>query len=191
MDIKRKVRNRNTKNHYRERIKGLIILILSLLVIYLIYRFRHLLRGWRRWGYLGLFLVNLISSSTVFFPVPGVATVFLGGVIWNPLLVGIISGIGAGLGELSGYFLGFGGRGLASFKKREENHWSTRLERFFHKSGFITIFLFALLPLPFDVVGMTAGVLNYPVWKFLLATILGRGIRNSVIAWTGAKVLPL
>lgn len=171
--------------------KRILIFVLSILLIVLIGSLRGYLKDWQRFGYLGLFLFNLIASSTVFFPIPGVATVFVGGAIFNPLLAGWASGIGAGLGELSGYFLGYGGRGLGNIDKKKKDHWFTRLEKFFHRSGFLTTFLFAMLPMPFDIVGVFAGAVGYPVWKFLLATILGRGIRNSVIAWTGAKLLPV
>ncbi len=169
----------------------IFIFVLSILLVVLIGSFRDYLRDWQKLGYIGLFLINLIASSTVFFPIPGIATVFVGGALWNPFVAGWASGLGAGLGELSGYFLGYGGRGLGNMKKKDKKHWFTRFEMFFHRSGFLTTFLFAMLPMPFDVVGVFAGAVGYPVWKFLLATILGRGIRNSVNAWTGAKVLPL
>jgi membrane protein DedA with SNARE-associated domain len=55
----------------------------------------------------------------------------------------------------------------------------------------MTTFAFSTLPLPvFDFIGIMAGVLDYPIWKFAAATLLGRIIRNFIIAWTGAKILP-
>ena len=140
-------------------------------------------------GYLGIFLINFISSATVLFPLPGVAAVFLGGAIWNPFWVGLSSGIGASLGELTGYLLGYGGRGL--LKSWEKQKWVETVEHFFHRTGFMTTFIFSALPLPlFDIIGIIAGILNYPIWKFALATVLGRVLRNILIAWSGAKILP-
>lgn len=166
-----------------------MVLAVSILLILLIWSQRENLSSYSRWGYLGIFLINFVSSATVLFPLPGVAAVVAGGAVWNPFLVGLFSGIGASLGELFGYLVGYGGSGLvASWDKRK---WVKTVKSFFAKSGFITIFIFSVIPFPlFDVIGIIAGAVNYPIWKFTLATLSGRVARNVLLAWMGAKLIP-
>ena len=168
----------------------LVILAVSIILLCLIWVYRDELENLSRYGYAGLFIVNFISAATVLLPTPGTASVFLGGALWNPLIVGVVSGLGSSIGELFAYFLGFGGRGLLK-TDAGKNEWIKRVEGKFHKSGFWTTFIFAVLPLPvFDVIGLIAGAFNYPVSRFLLAVTLGRVLRNIIFAFTGAKLLP-
>lgn len=171
------------------RIFRITIFAVTLFLVILLLQQRVYLHRFYSLGYIGVFLVNFIASATVLLPLPGVASVFIGGAIWNPLLIGLFSSVGATFGEVFGYFLGYGGRGfLRSFEK--SNHWMVRVEIFFHRAGFLTIFVFSLLPIPiFDIIGIMAGVFNYPIWKFAAATFLGRFLRNFIIAWSGAKLL--
>ena len=51
------------------------------------------------------------------------------------------------------------------------------LEEWMKKWGSATIFVFSLAPfLPFDVAGIAAGALRFPLWKFLIASFLGKVI---------------
>lgn len=184
-------RRRQTARPSDGRRLRLVVFAVTFLLLLLIWSQRKSLIQMPKYGYLGIFVVNFISSSSILLPLPGVASVFLGGALWNPILVGLASGIGATLGELFGFLLGYGGRGLLRTIEHE-NHWVKRVERFFHKTGFVTIFLFSLLPLPvFDFIGIMSGALNYPLLKFGMATFMGRVIRNILLAWTGAKILPM
>ena len=54
-----------------------------------------------------------------------------------------------------------------------------------HVSIFI-VFVFATTPLPFDILGIGAGVLRFPVWKFLLACWAGKTIIYMAMAFAGA-----
>ena len=70
--------------------------------------------GWsqqiiERFGYLGIFFINLISSSTILFPIPGYIFIFIFGGILNPAFVALFSSLGAALGELTAYGVGRGG----------------------------------------------------------------------------------
>jgi uncharacterized membrane protein YdjX (TVP38/TMEM64 family) len=62
----------------------------------------------------------------------------------------------------------------------------TRLKGWVEKWGFLTIFLLSIVPFVFDLVGIAAGVLRFPIWKFLLACWWGRTILYVAIAWAGA-----
>jgi len=168
----------------------IVAFLVCLFLFYIIWLNREYYSSLTNYGYLGLFLFNFISNATVIFPIPSIASVFIGGALWNPLMVAISTGAGAALGELFGYYVGYGGRGFISSPKNRK-HWIFQIKNLFQKHGFITIFIFALLPLPFDIVGIMAGSLNYSVWKFLSATLSGRILRNSIIALTSARFLTL
>jgi membrane protein DedA with SNARE-associated domain len=135
------------------------------------------------YGYLGIFLINLIGSSTIIFPLPAAAFIFSFGAILNPLLVGIASGLGAAIGEFTGYAIGMGSR------KVMKKNWRKQIdsvEKMFAKyGGFAVLFLFSATPLPDDIAGLVAGILKYPVKKYFLAVLLGKTVMSVVLAYAG------
>ena len=186
---KKKSKNIDWKKIGEGNLFRLAVLLVSSLLLYLLWINKNELRDLESLGFIGIFIINFISNATVIVPAPGTASVFFGGAIWNPLLVGIVSGIGAAMGELFAYFLGYGGRGILHLVEKG-GRWVKTLEGFFHRAGFVTTLVYSIIPLPFfDVLGIIAGAVNYPVWKFFLAVLTGRIIRNVVIALTGAKFL--
>jgi membrane protein YqaA with SNARE-associated domain len=137
------------------------------------------------WGYLGLFIVEIIGSATIIFPAPAFAINFiLGGTPgFNPWLVGIVAGAGATIGEITGYGVGRGGREVIEKKYKP---WLDKTKRWMETHGdFLIITLFAATPLPHDVVGMLSGAVEYPLKKFMLATLIGKIIAGLALAWAG------
>lgn len=136
------------------------------------------LKQFAEYGYLGVFLVTLVSSLSIFLPLPGTVVVLAAADIWNPVLVALIAAIGGTLGEISAYLMGYGGR---AFFDEEENEKYQEAERWMEHRGGFAIFLFAIIPfLIFDFIGIAAGVLRYPVKKFLFFTFLGRLPRSFI-----------
>ena len=134
-------------------------------------------------GYLGIFLVSFIGTITIFLPLPSFAVIFAAGAVFNPWAVGIIAGIGAGIGEVTGYAVGRGSREL--IKKKYARHLK-RAKAWTRKRGvFPVIIFFAATPLPTDVIGILAGVIHYDIKKFLFASIIGKIIQSLVLAWAG------
>jgi len=134
-------------------------------------------------GYLGLFIINLISCSSIFFPLPGYLLVFIFGGILNPSLVAIFSALGAAIGETVSYGVGRGGGYI--LKERRKKYFEKGKEWFNKGRGFLIIVLFAATPLPYDVIGILGGIFNYNLGKFILATFLGKMIMHSVLAFGG------
>jgi membrane protein YqaA with SNARE-associated domain len=134
------------------------------------------------YGYLGVFIISIISSASIIVPLPGwilVATMAFA--LNNPILVGVVSGMGGTIGELTGYLLGYGGR-LAV----ENIAIYNRMVQWMKRWGSVTIFVLALIPNPlFDLAGAAAGSLRYPVWKFLLFGAAGRIPKNILFAYIG------
>ena len=134
------------------------------------------------WGYLGLFVINILGSASIVLPlVPSVLAIIAVAPFLNPWLIGLSSGAGAAIGELTGYYVGRGGGAIIKGKSKA---WIERAERWSKKSGlFPVIILFAITPLPADIVGILAGMIKYDVKKFLLANFIGKTIKFSLLAW--------
>jgi membrane protein DedA with SNARE-associated domain len=60
------------------------------------------------YGYLGVFIVELVSTSSIFIPIPGYVATIAAGTVLNPFAVGVSAGFGAATGELTTYCLPFG-----------------------------------------------------------------------------------
>ncbi len=130
------------------------------------------------YGYFGAFLISLIGNASIL--LPGIVLPLLTGlgVIFYPVsglmgvvMVGLVGGVGAAIGEIVGYMVGYTGRGIA---EKSKLYW--RLVGWVKRWGALAIFIFALVPIFFDLVGLAAGVLRFPLWKFVLACWLGRTI---------------
>ena len=130
------------------------------------------------YGYPANFLVSLISSATVIIPAPGFAVVIATGGVLNPIGVGIAAGLGAALGEITGYLAGLSGQGIF-----HERPIYKRIQELMEKSGMLIIFIMAFVPNPvFDVGGIIAGAMGMPAWRFFLACCLGKVLRFILIA---------
>lgn len=126
------------------------------------------------WGiYLGVFLISIFGNFTVIFPVPYtialiVISIIVPGV--NPILLGLVGGLGAGLGEVSAWLIGRGTQemigdkeSIARMKGYVDAGWAPFL-----------IFLFAATPLPDDAFLIVLGVAQYSIWKTLVWCFLGK-----------------
>jgi|tagenome__1003787_1003787.scaffolds.fasta_scaffold17121958_1 membrane protein DedA with SNARE-associated domain len=60
--------------------------------------------------YVGVFLLTMSCSETLFLPVPDWGAVTTAGAFLNPFLLGISAGAGAATGEITGYIAGRSGR---------------------------------------------------------------------------------
>ena len=145
---------------------------------------RDHIREFAVYGYPGIFLVTLIGNATVILPAPTYAIVFAVGGVLDPYLVGVVAGLGAALGEMTGYLAGMGGRGVI-----ENRAIYNRFEYWMRKAGWLVIFLLAALPNPFfDVGGMVAGALRMPLYRFLIACWAGKTVRFIALGLTGGLI---
>jgi len=136
-------------------------------------------------GYVGILLVSLLGNATIILPAPSLALVFAMGSALPPLLVGLAAGVGEALGELTGYAAGYGGRAVI-----ENQATYQKLVRWMGRRGGITILLLSMFPNPFfDVAGIAAGTLRYPLWRFLLFCWLGKTVKTVFVAFAGAYSL--
>jgi membrane protein YqaA with SNARE-associated domain len=164
-------------------VAGLIVVIVVMGgIIYLYREYPEKIKELEAYGYLGAFIIATLSAATIIVPVPGLLIIFTLGAVLNPLLLGVISGIGGTLGELTGYLLGYSGRAAIQNIKLYD-----RMEYWMRRYGGITLLVLAAIPNPvFDVAGAVAGALRFPVWKFCVYGGIGRIIKHTVVAYAGA-----
>jgi uncharacterized membrane protein YdjX (TVP38/TMEM64 family) len=173
--------------------EGLLLLgmlALSAGMAFLLYYFQDFFRvSLRSYGYIAyllVFVVSLLSSSTIFIPTPGIAFTLAAAAVWDPLLVGIAAGTGDAIGEMTAYWTGYMGEKIIVDEHmpayRKAVAW---MERY----GVLAVFGVALVPVVlFDLVGLAAGALKVPWWKFLLAAWCGKVPRAIAICYLGHQL---
>ena len=186
----------------RRQIKRRIVPLLTLLLIIAITiglffygRNPETLAELEKYRYLGAFLISLMGNATVLLPgivLPvlialGIDFYQASGGLAGPIMIGMVGGVGAAIGEIVGYMAGYSGRGVV-----ENRRLYKRLVGWVKKWGGIAIFIFTLVPLFFDLVGLVAGALRFPLWRFVLICWLGRTLLYVVfvvLAALGLKIL--
>ncbi len=176
------------------RLKKFIPLLTLLLVIVISvgsFLFRDKVSEVAGYGYLGAFLISMTFNATIILPAGNFLVLLaLGAFLPSATIVGVAGGAGAAIGEITGYMVGYSGRGIA---KRSKLYG--RVEGWVRKWGVVAIFVFSLVPFFFDLAGIAAGVLRFPLWKFLLVCWLGRTILYIGVAlagsWGWETVLPI
>ena len=152
-----------------------------------------LLEDWMKqfahqFGYLGVFVISFIGSVSVVFPVPYTIIIPFLGTILNPFFVAISGGLGAALGEFSGYVIGYTGRAVVSEERRKKMEYMVKL---FDKYGPVSIFLFALTPLPDDLLFIPLGIMRYSFLRAFIPALLGKTLMTFILAYIGQQYFDL
>ncbi len=161
----------------------LLVIAITVSLFILTQRYPEKVEQFESYGYLGIFLVSLISNATVILPVPGILVIAPLVVTYNPVLVGLVGATGGVIGEITGYLVGYSGRRVV-----KTGRMYNRVEGWMKRWGAWAIFVFAVAPfLLFDVAGMVAGALRFPFWKFILVAWIGKSLKYIIlmlaIAW--------
>lgn len=115
--------------------------------------------------------------------------------IW---LLATVTTAGCLVASLVGYSVGLVlyqsvGTWFIEFMGMEQSYQS--FQTFFNQYGFAAILAIGILPIPFQVAMITAGLSGYPILLFALATLIARGLRYFGLAWLvhrfGHRVLVL
>ena len=137
-----------------------------------------------QYGYFGIFLISMLGAMSIFVPIPSSVVIFIlgGSSAFDPLLIAVAAGTGAAVGEFSGYLIGFGGRKVIGEKYKKKMDFLVKL---FKKFGPIVIFVFALTPLPDDLLFIPLGVMRYSLLRAFIPALLGKFFSNLIIAYSG------
>ncbi len=141
-----------------------------------------------QFGYLGVFIISFIGSVSVIFPIPYTIAIFFMGTVLDPFFIAISGGLGSALGEFSGYALGYYGRTIISEKRRKNMDYMVKL---FNRYGPFAIFIFALTPLPDDLLFIPLGVMRYPFWKAFIPALFGKTLMTFIVAYSGQQSIQI
>lgn len=133
-------------------------------------------------GYGGVWVVSFIAAGSIILPVPGPAAVCFAAAPdlgLNPLAIGLVSASAEALGEMTGYIAGLSGRSLL-----ERHKYYPKVHSLVRRRGGIILFFGAIIPNPlFDVIGIAAGSIGYPIKKFLVVVFVAKAIKSISIAY--------
>jgi len=137
---------------------------------------------WKNIGYPGISLLSFIGAGSVIIPIPYTVILFGIAPAFNPLLLAIAAGLGAAGGELVGYGLGYAGRHAVGKKRRRQ---LDAMLSIFERFGMPAVFIFALTPLPDDLLFIPLGLMHYSLWKAFTACVAGKFAMSFIIAHVG------
>ena len=147
------------------------------------------------WGYLGAFIINGLSSATLVLPAPGGAVIILMARDYDPLLLGITSGLGGAVGSLTAYWVG-----MQSRNTLERGRLFRFSSRIFGRVGHLILLIGTSIPfIPMDFASIVAGATRYPLRKYMVYTSIGSIIRMTMstygasfyFEWFESAVRPL
>lgn len=135
-------------------------------------------------GYPGVFLVSLIGAMSIVYPIPyALVIVWMGAnPLFNPFFVAVAAGLGSAIGELFGYTLGYYGRAAISQERQRKMDYMLKV---FSRYGPLAIFIFALTPLPDDLLLIPLGILRYKIVKVFIPCLLGKLSMSFILAYGG------
>jgi membrane protein DedA with SNARE-associated domain len=150
-----------------------------------------------QYGLLGMLIIAFLGGSLLSMlavPVPYWLLVFtLPSILapqfqlGAPVLVGLISGLGASLGQLLTFMLGCGSRDLSQkLAYRVNRRFYDKAMGWAERHGSLSIFVMSAIINPFHL-PMTLAIasLRYPSWKFFIFSLLGNIVKSTVIAFCG------
>lgn len=152
------------------------------------------------WGYLGIGL--LIAIENIFPPIPSEVILAFGGfmttkTVLNEIGVILSATIGSTIGAIVLYLIG-----KILNKERLEKIVSGKIgkvlrlkpgdiekaDKWFDTKGQKTVFICRFIPIVRSLISIPAGMSEMKIWKFLLYTILGSAIWNTVLVLLGKKL---
>lgn len=144
-------------------------------------------------------LCILSFTESAFFPIPPdvllIALCFSVPTKWFKLA--LYCTISSVLGGLFGYLIGWGfwevlGEPIVNFYNGQEV--IAKVKTWYDLYGFWGVLIAAITPIPYKVFTIASGSMHFSLTPFILASILGRGLRFFAVAWLirkyGVKVKP-
>ena len=172
---------RLTVNIPRAAVLHLLALALaSISLAVVLFRFSSFLDTLGHWRYLGVAAAEFGNSAMMIFPTPASAYTFAMGAALNPILVGLIGGVAATVGEMIGYQIGKRGNSVIHNRPAVQ-----RLSAWTERWGSFVLLVCASLPVPFDIAGVWAGATRYPLSRFIPIVLVGKTVRATAIALAG------
>jgi len=137
-----------------------------------------------QYGYLGIFIISFLGSVSVVFPIPYTLVIFYVGSthMFDPLFIALSGGAGSAIGEFFGYLMGYYGRAILSEERKRKIDCIMRV---FNRYGAAAIFVFALTPLPDDLLFIPLGMMRYSFLKTFIPCLAGKVLMCLILAYGG------
>lgn len=123
-----------------------------------------------RYGYPGIFVFNLFGPGTFLVPVLSRHL--------NVYLLALTSASGMAINDSVSWYMGKNGDVVLPRSKRV-----IEAEKTLHKYGPLGLLLFAFIPMPYDFIGLIAGYMEFPFWRFWMPTFLARFVRFVLLGF--------
>ena len=168
--------------------------------VFLVYHWEYIVR-FQKFGYLGLFIMTLVTGFSIPLPVPYMVVTFTLGGVLQPALVGVTAGTGLGIGGTLLYLAGRGGRRFFprfNISDPADEAYSSRMARFLRRiklprvmnfaqrRGAVAIFVLSAFPNPFFMpMAISLGTMRFRAWRFFFACWAGQTVKALAIAYSG------
>ena len=150
-----------------------------------------------RYGLIGVLMVAFIAGSTfsvtaipvpywlVVFTIPSILAPQWG--ILAPVWVGLTSALGASIGQLVTFMIGYGGRGISEKVTSKINRrFYGRAMEWAQRHGSWAVFIMSAMVNPLHLpMTIAIATLRYPPHKFFFFCFLGVAVKGLVIAFCG------
>lgn len=141
-------------------------------------------------AYFGIFLSSIVGNAII--NMPWYVTIIAAAHYLDPIILSLVTAIGATIGNLFPYVLGFSGgkvgdKILEQIKNGKKKWWhkhARTFKRWFESNGFLTLLIFAATPLPDNALSFLSGYMEYKKIRFFLATLIGKTIMSFIIVYT-------
>lgn len=135
-----------------------------------------------QYGYIGAFFACLIGTLSIIIPIPYTLIIFMLGKWLDPFLLALSAGAGSALGEISGYIMGYLGRALVGDERKKRMEYALKV---FKRYGSVAIFVFALTPLPDDLLFVPLGIMRYSFIKAFIPCVAGKILMSLMLSFGG------
>jgi membrane protein DedA with SNARE-associated domain len=150
-----------------------------------------------RFGLLGVLIVAFVAGSTfsvtaipvpywlVVLTLPGILAPQWG--ILSPVWVGLMAALGASLGQLITFMIGYGGRGISErITSKINSRFYDRAMNWAQRHGSWAVFLMSAAVNPLHLpMTIAIAALGYPPHKFFIFCFLGVALKSLIIAFCG------
>jgi len=143
-------------------------------------------------GYITVFITMTMES--MIFPIPSEAVMPFAGFLvaegkFTFFLVILFSTLGSFIGSMISYAIGYYSEKALIHKYGKflllDPEELEATEKFFNKYGDMTIFISRFIPVVRHLISLPAGFAQMNIYKFAIFTVIGAGLWNSFLAYTG------
>jgi membrane protein YqaA with SNARE-associated domain len=187
-----------TLKTYRIEIKYILITLALLAGLYWLARqdylggfetfMQRLIDDMSELGMIGVFIIALISNSSLLIQVPYTLPMLSVALYSDSLIdlvwLGVATGTGAGLGEIVSYAIAYNiAAQIEALSKSALFRWIREKIDRHPRSIPIFVFIGAAFPIPDDLIIMPLAVVNYPIRKLLIPMFTGKILHNIAVAF--------